>query len=351
MNHRRPALLPLALALACTLPLGTLPLHAAEAEPVAIEAGFKPAESAPKLVQAPDVSALKGIKRVAITQLALEFVTQDSVSAQTSGFGAAGRATASGFYTLVGVAEADFQALVDAQYSALAKQLREAGIEVVGHAQVAAAPTWRKLVAGGDALPQKSDSSVTVGLPGAALYGVARMSTAQSKPGLFGGLSAIGAGFSAVGAVGDNLALQEELGGAALMEVTLKLHFAQLTNHNKGFFGRLGNTAQVSAKVHPVVTQARVQVQAGPVVNSLSLKQPLLLDPEAFIELREKPKSTGDVAGAVAVGLLRLAIGSKDSHSSEAYEAVTEPARYRERVGAGLATVGDLFVARIAAAR
>jgi hypothetical protein len=333
------------------LALATLPLHAAEGEPLALEAGFKPAEQAAALVSASETGPIKGLKRVAVAQFAVEFVTADSVSAQTSGFGTAGRASVSGQYKLVGVQAADFQALLQDQYSHFIKQLRERGLEVVEPDQLAASATWRKLVAAGTPLPQQSATSITVGPPGHALYGFAKGSAAQAQGGLFGTLTAIGSGFGAVGAGIDNSSVQQELDGAALIEVTMRVHFAQLTNHNKGFFGRLSDRAEVSAKLHPIVTQARLSVQAGPAVTTMALKRPLLLDPEAFTELRKLDKSAGEVAGAVALGLLRMAIGNKDSSSADSFEAVSEPVRYRERVGAGLATVGELFVNRIAAER
>jgi hypothetical protein len=336
-----------ATALCLSLPLSAL----ANTDPLTIDANFKPAAQAALALDLKDNQALKGLRRLALTQVNLEFVTLDSVSAQTSGFGSAGRASATGIYKLVGAGEPEFQALAEALHAALQKQLRDAGIEVVAQEQVSGAPTWRKLVATGTPLPERSDRAVVVGLPGGAQYGVSRLAAATKKTGLLDQVSAIGAGFAAVGNASDNLALQQELGGAALAELTLRVHFAQLSNHNRGFFGRLSDQAKVSARVHPIVTHATLAVQAGATVSTLELKQPLLLDPESFVELRQQAKTAGDVAGAVAVGLLRLAIGSKDSHSAEAYEAVTEPARYRERVGAGLASVGELLVARLAAER
>lgn len=345
----------LTLLAAATWLCAPIAARAAKGEPVAIDATFKPAEEAGRLVGASEAKALKGLKRIAVAQFSVEFVTQDNVSAQTSGFGSAGRASATGYYKMVGVDEPDFQAIVEALHGRFLQQLRDGGIEVVGQDQVAASATWRRLAAGGSPLPQKTDKSITVGLPGTALYGASKAAATMAAPGPLGSLSAIGAGFAAVGAAvsaaSENLVLQEELGGAALAEVSMRVHFAQLSNHNKGFFGRLSDQAKVSAKLHPMVTMARVSVQTGATVSTLDLKQPLLLDAEAFTELRTQSKSAGDVAGSVAVGLLRLAIGGKDSHSSESYEAVTEPARYRERVGAGLGSVGELFVARITAER
>ena len=57
--------------------------------------------------------------------------------------------------------------------------------------------------------------------------------------------------------------------------------------------------------------------------------------------------AAGEVAGAVAVGLLRLAIGSKDSSSSEKYEVVADPQRYGERITANLAQTNAMLIARM----
>jgi hypothetical protein len=342
-----------AATIALLLGLGLAPLapHAATAEALAIDAAFQPAALAATLVQAPDTQALKGLRRVAVPQFNVEFVTADNVSAQTSGFAMAGRASVTGFYKLVGVAEPDFQAIAEALHAGFLQALQASGLEVVSAAEVAASPTWRKLAVAGTLLPNRGDSAVTVGPAGMAVYGLNRASAAEGKKGLFSALSMVGAGFGAVGAASENMALQQELGGAALLEVSMRVHFAQLSDNNRGFLGRLSDTASVSAKVHPVVTHARLAVQAGPQVASLAVQRPLLLDAQAFSELRKEAKTTADVAGAVAIGLLRLAIGNKDSHSSESFEAVADAGSYPQHVGAGLARVNELFVARMAAAR
>jgi hypothetical protein len=325
--------------------------HARDAAPVVLEPGLDPATAAASLVTLTDALTLKGLKRVAVPQFAIEFVTQDNVKAETSGFAAAGRASVAGYYRLVGVAEPQFQALAEQLYAAFVQALQAQGLEVVGQEELAASPTWRRLVAAGDAMPVRGDSAITVGPPGMALYGLNRMQAAAGQKGLMGSLTQLSVGFSAVSAATDNMTLQQELGGAALLEVTMRLHFAQLTNESKGFFGRLGSTAAVSAKVHPIVTQARLTVQAGARSSVLSTKAPLLLDPEAFLEMRKEATTKADVAGAIVVGLLRMASGSGDSSSYEKYEVVTEPERYRERVGAGLTQTGALLIARMVGER
>ena len=167
---------------------------------------------------------------------------------------------------------------------------------------------------------------------------------------MFGALSALGEGFSAIGDMTSLHELSAAL-DATLLEVKLRVNFVELTNHNKGFWGRMSNTASTSGQVGPSVEGLLVGVQSGMQRATLTGKQTLALDPAAFSEVREKPTTATDVAGAVLTGLIRLASKSNDSHSSKEMEAIAEPARYREVVGDGLARVGEVVVARLAAGR
>ncbi|MFX4770393.1 hypothetical protein ABTB41_19955, partial [Acinetobacter baumannii] len=87
--------------------------------------------------------------------------------------------------------------------------------------------------------------------------------------------------------------------GATLLEVSLRVHFVQLTNHNKGFWGRLSDTAAVSGKAYPSVTAASMNVRTASNGTTLNLQQPLALSPAAFTEVREEAKSGGEIAGAI----------------------------------------------------
>lgn len=339
-------------AAACVLACSLVPamLHAKDApEPVSVDAGFSPAEMAGKLVKVTEAPSLKGVSRVAVPQFSVQFVTFDSATAETSGFAAAGRARVSTSYRLSGVAEPEFQAMTEALYVEFLQALQASGLEVLPFAQVAAAPSYAKLLASGVTAPVRADSSVTVAPAGMGLYGSHRAvaATAPKNAGVFGALSGFASVASAIGSIGDVQALSKELGDAALLEVHMVVNFVELTNNNKGFFGRLSSTASVSAKTSPSVGSATMGVQVGAYRSTLTLGNPLVLDGAAFKEVREQPKSTGDKVGSVAVAVLAFAIGSKDSSSSEAMEAVADPARYREVVGGGLGLMGQMFVQRL----
>jgi hypothetical protein len=320
--------------------------------PLAVDASFNASDAAAKGFEIADKTALKGIKRVAVPVFAVEFIIADNVSTQTSGFGSAGRARSAMYYKMLGVGETDFQAITDALYLNFLEQLKASGVEVLDAQRVLAAPTYSKLVASGSRAPVKSDSTMMMSPPGLGLYGFATMgggNSAKSKS-LFGALADVGSGFAAVGAIGDTIQLASEL-DASLIEVRMRVNFVQLTDHNKGFFGRLSNTATTSGKAFPSVDNVMIGVQSGPMRSTLTMKNSLVLDSAAFADVREKATTTGDVVGAVAVGLLQLALGSKDSSSSSEMEVLADPVKYREVVSAGLGSAGSMVVERMKAER
>ncbi len=335
--------------------LGTTTVQAKEAttEPVNVDAGFNAAERAAQLVKVSESQWLKGLVRVAVPQFSVQFVTFDSATAETSGFGAAGRARVTSSYQLSGVSEPDFQAMTEALYLEFLQALRSSGLDVLPYTQVSAAPSYARLLASGVMAPLREDTGVTVAPAGMGLYGTHRavVSTGSKNAGPFGSLSGFASVTSAIASVGDMQALSKELGDAALLEVHMVVNFVELTNHNKGFFGRLTSTASVGAKTSPSVGSATMGVQVGANRSSLKLGQPLVLDATAFKEVREQARSTGDKVGAVAVAVLAAAIGSKDRNSSETMEAVADPALYRQVVGGGLGLVGQMFAQQLKAER
>jgi hypothetical protein len=345
---RRAAAALAAVALAAVL----LPAVAKDAPPVVpVGADFNAAAVAADAFESPDTQALKGMKRAAVTVFVVEFVTADAVHAQTSGFGAAGRASSSLYYRLQGVGQPDFQALAERMHADFLQRLAASGVEVVPTETLLASPVYRGFRERGGPLPSVSDDKVVVGPSGLGLFGVARMAPpAKGQRGLLDAFSAIGDGFSAASDVISMHELSSAL-GATLLEVRLRVNFVELTNHNRGFWGRMANSASTSGKVGPSVEGMLVGVQAGQQRATLTGKPTLALDPAAFAQVREKPATAGDVAGAVLVGLIKLASKSNDSDSRQEMEAIAEPTQYRAVVGDGLARVSELLVARLAAGR
>ncbi len=351
MNTRRTTLSCAALAAFALMSAG--PAQAANApEPVAVTAAFNPTEQASRLFTVALPEVLKGVKRVAVPLFTIDFTTADSESAETSGFAAAGRARAASFYKLKGVGQADFQALTDAAYARFVADLQAAGFETVAAERWQASGSYRKMAGTGKPAPALRDDGMMLAPAGMAIYGFSQAGMGgSSKSQLFGALTSMGTAFSsassAMGAAMDAVELGKEL-DAAVIEVQLRVHFVQLTNENKGFLGRMAGTASVSSKVYPSITGATFSVQSS-TRGTLTLKQPLALDASVFSDVRKAPTTTADVASGVAVGLLRLALGSKDSNSSEEMEAVADPARYRDVVGSGMTALNQMFIQRLRA--
>ena len=320
--------------------------------PVAVDASFNAADVAATGFKIADNKALKGISRVAVPVFVVDFVTADNVRTQTSGFASAGRASSALYYKLLGVGEPDFQALTDAMYADFLQRLKDSGLQVLAKEEFQAAAAYRKLADGGEKAPVKSNTNTVLTPPGMPIYGFARMSSGPAKPssGLFGAFSSIGAGFSAVGDVMTSVELATQL-NAATVEVRLRVNFVELADNNKGFFGRLSNTASTTGKTFPSIDGVMVQVQQGQLRSSMLLDRTLVLDPAVFAEVREKPTTAGDVAGAVLTGLIRLASSSRDSSSSTEMEAIADPARYKQIIGAGMNSLSDVVVARLKAER
>ncbi len=338
---------------ACAAAVAALssPVRAADApEPIALDASADVAVLAQRALAVTEPAAARGVAKVAIPLLSVQFVTADAVSGETSGFGAAGRAHASAAYSLVDVGEADFTALAARLYDRVVQGLRDAGVEVVPADAVVAAPTWRKLAAGGSPSPLRSDAAVTVAPHGLTIYGVNR-ATAKKGGGLMAAISGFGDVAAAIGAGMEAPQLQHELGGAALLEGDVKVHFVQLTNHNRGFLGRMSDQAKVSGAAYPSIVEARFTLRQGVQASTIALTQPLALAPTAFVAVREESKTAGDIAGAVVSGLIRIAAGNQDTSASTRYQAVADPVRYRAVVGHGLETLGSMVTARIAAVK
>lgn len=338
---------------ACLLASATAPALAKdETTPLTVDASFNAATAASKGFTVLESKVLKGIQRVAVPVFAVEFVVADSVSSTSSGFGGGGRSTNALYYKMQGAAEADYQAITDAVYLQFLADLKASGVEVLDAAQIVAAPTYRKLVATGRPAPVRTDSTLMLSPPGLGIYGFAGMgggNSAKSKS-VFGALSDIGAGFSAVGAITDTIQLATEL-DASLIEVRMRVSFVQLSDDSRGFLGRIAGQAAVSGKSSPSIDNVMVGVQSGPLRSTLTMKHTLTLDPAAFAEVREKATTKADIAGAIGVGLLKLALGSKDSFDSKELEVVADPIKYREVVGGGLTNVGQMVVARLASER
>jgi hypothetical protein len=340
-----------ALCLAAALVLAAPAARARDQPAVALTAQSQPAVLAAEVFSTTDPAAIKGLRRVALPSFQVEFVTRSGAQASTSGFAAAGRSSVSAYYSLVGVGEADFQALTDQLYADFVRDLQQMGLEVVPLAQLQASPAYRKLVAGAAPAPLSKSGGGTRSLvlapAGRQIYGSA-LAAAKSDS-MFGAFSALANTGAMMGAVFDTIDLAKEL-DASIIELRLVVDFAQIGSSDKGFFSRLSSTASVDGKVQPALLAgaSMMSVQNATMRSVVTLRNPLLLPPEAISGLREATTTSTQV-GNVAAALINLAAGGNNSHSAADFEAVADPAVYRASIGASLGQVREMLVSRLKA--
>ncbi|MBP6901806.1 MAG: hypothetical protein KBC73_17045 [Burkholderiaceae bacterium] len=98
---------------------------------------------------------LDGVKRVAITQVVLQFIDRQDGSAVSGGFG--GGASAKAAVRLAGPGAEQYQRITEAVYQELLRTVQAAGLELVPHEQLAAQPDWAKLKEAGKPSPVEDE--------------------------------------------------------------------------------------------------------------------------------------------------------------------------------------------------
>jgi hypothetical protein len=109
----------------------------------------------PSQITVDNERALQTVKRVAVTQLVVQFIDRQDGSAVSGGFG--GGASAKLAIRLAGPGPAQYQRIADALYDEVVQAARAAGLEVVPHEQLAALPDYQKLLAAGKPSPVEDE--------------------------------------------------------------------------------------------------------------------------------------------------------------------------------------------------
>ena len=347
----RPARFNLAAALLAASLAASAP---AACEPaVALTADTRPAELAGTVFTTSHPAAFQGLKRVAVPSFQVEFVTRSAAQASTSGFAAAGRTTVTAYYSLVGVGEADFQALTDQLHADFVRDLQALGLEVLPLAQLQASAAYRKLLAAAQPAPLRksggSSASVVMVPAGQAVYGAALADAKGSS--MMGAISNLANAGAMLGAAFDTQDLAREL-EAKVIDVRLVVDFAKVASSDRNFMSRLSSTASVDAKLQPALLAGvtMMGVQDTVARSVVTLRNPLLFSPDAIGTLREAT-TTATQAGNVAAALINLAAGGNNRSSAADFEAVAEPAAYRASIAANLGQVRQMLVARLQADR
>jgi hypothetical protein len=312
-------------------------------EVVSLENGFNAASAAASLLKpSGDEKLAQGLKRVAITGFDVEFATHANASASATEIGHRGTASTSVHVKLTGLSHADYQAIVDKLYADFASELKATGVELVPLARLMESEHYRKMVSAGAKSPHAKDSkgeSLTVyTAEGRAVTGTSLSTEGGS---LMTGLATFG---SATTNVVSGMELQKEL-DATLLNVRMVVRFADLASSSKSFLNRISGEASVRTKLNPMISagSTTMSIQNGAGMVTYILQKPLQINGEAIPELRD----TSSVATNVGLAVLNMAIGNGSRSSVSEKEAIADPGRYRELVGAGLGTVRELMIEKI----
>lgn len=328
-----------------TLALASLSASANSDEPLMLDSAFKAADQINTLFKSSgDADGLKGTKRVAITGFDVEFVTKGSASANSMKMSSGNRVSTNMSVTLVGVTEPDFQGIVDQLYSDFLRDVNAVGIEVVPTSTLMESENYKKMASSGSAAPLKKSGG---GEMSTVFTSEKRAVIGDSLRGK--GLLGAFAGMSTTSElITGGLALQKEF-DATLVNVHIVVNFVNMSSSNSRFGSSLSGTATVAGKVNPAVVPGTTQLslQGGGTNAQFVLQRALQIDAAAIPELKDVTSHATNIGLAV----LSFALGSKSSGSISEKEAIADPVRYRELVGAGLGNVRELIVEQIKAVR
>ncbi len=321
----------------------------AKGEPaVPLDLSANPASASVAAFKSTDAARGKGVRRIAIPSIQIEFVTSSSASASATEIGRSGSAGVSATYKLVGVGGNDMQAIADRLLNDFNTGLAAAGFEVVSAAEVQQTASYRKLIANAKAEPMVRGSgdtqSILVGPASLPLYGIAPASGSGGVMSALAGISNVTGMISSALEVAE---LQKEL-NAAVLSLRLRVSFVDLESSSSSFLGRISGTASVKGKLSATLTEAALTLAvADGGTNNISLSRPLVLPGEAIKEVRD----VSSVAANVGLAVLSMAIGRGGSQSVKEHEAVADPQQYREALGTSLGAVRAMLVARLSAER
>jgi len=309
---------------------------------------FKPAERASTMVTMTDASKanFKDIKRVALSGFHVQFVTKGAASASAYTIGKKGSAQTNVQLTLVGLKPDDFQAITDKLYADFVSDLKAMNIDVVPTAQILAATAYKKMAATGRPAPaetrDRTSWSSLYTPDGLALYGVGTSANPAGMFGIFNTMSEISATAFANGE------LSKEL-DATLFVVRLVVNFVDTKTSNASWLGRSSGEAKVSWAMGPSIAaeESTLNINSQGWNTVLTLKSPLMINGAAFKEV----KDTSSIAANVGVALFSLAIGQGGAVSIVEKEAVADPEKYRELVGAGAGAVREMWMERFRAGK
>lgn len=298
----------------------------AKDEPV-FDPGAEPAAIAQSFLDIDNAKALAGVRRVAIPCFRVEFATENSAKAQSSG--TAGATAVKADITLTGVTDETRQAITDALYDQFVAALTAAGIEVLPYDTLKADPQYqslgKRLLATPHPVGTGLGKSVFVGPRGAPTY------TSNDDKHL-----SLGAMMGGFGAQPQNIEPQIAKSlDAAVLRVNLAVQFAE--QKKSGGMFKSGSSVQSGIRLAyvPELTQVLV-VTPGDGKSRIMLDHLVPIE-DQVIEVKDvetKGEKGVEAAANVITGLM-----TGITRNTAKYEAVANPATYAqgiERYGVAL---------------
>ncbi len=315
------------------------------------------------LVQTDNPEYLKGLKRVAITSFSVEIMTY----LKAGGEGDLGNLISgkpnSVSVLLKGHDSQSWQAVVDAYYARLVKQLGDAGIEVIPPEKLAELPEYKTIAEAAKPTPHEEDAKAGKGLylgsAGIPMLIQNEQETFRkslfSKPPedlymTFG--SKFAAGFATAGVQNAELAIAKKLDAHVL-----KVRFTALPtalSTTKGFW--VGTTVDSKASLSlptyvnrfvvysPSGDQSKISLN-NPVVSSKTVGQLVEITSAAGTALR-----TADAVGGVALGLLTGGIAGAlkaGANVTKDYEVSVDNTAFNAMLIEELGNVSQAFVRQL----
>lgn len=322
-----------------------------------------PAAAAEKYVKTWHTDDLKGAKRVAIPSFQIEFFTRSGASAQAwrSSDQASSRSSVS--YQLMGITDADMQAITDQLYSKLVADLRAIGVEVIAPTTLRTQPAYQALERMAEAkrpfegersrrgASQSSRLFAPTGLP---LYLDPGDGTAPV--GIFG---TIGRGLNQPGE--RELELAKAL-NMPVLRVRYSLDFADLVGKASAMetaFGSSANTSITSRFGVGVEPRYSLMSAATPhgkhagigfegnvkTITTFEVREPVTSASNGWTKEVKEVNKLSNAAETVAVAVIGLAFGGGAGANIKDYELVVDKPVWTQAANETLAGTQKMFVA------
>lgn len=280
-----------------------------------------PAKLAATFLRGSKLTALAGVKRVAISQFRVEFAVENSGKASSSS--TAGWTSSRSEITLVGVSDQVRQEIADQLYDQLVKDLTEAGVEVVPYETLSANDSYKSmeriLRRGLEPVGMQAGKSIFVGAHGTPYY----FTNDDHHLGLG---TALG-GFSTVQPQNIEPRIAESL-DATVLRATIAVKFAEMDTRG-GMFHMSSSvkTNEALALVPEQTSFLFVTPDSGKAKVALVKTINMPGDAITLRDTTTRGEKTAQAVGNVLTGLMGGGI-----RSSRTYEAVAQPNAYLELV-------------------